>query len=173
MDSNIKLRILTGDDAEIWRVLRLEAIENEPEAFSSCEEDHHKLTLAEIKSRISSDTSNFVFGAFIGDRLLGMAGFYRDKGRKSEHKGHVWGVYVTREARGKGVGRALMNAVIERGTQVKGIDLVEISVAVTQTAATELYRSLGFETFGREPCALKVNGRYIDEEHMVMFVNRP
>jgi len=31
-----------------------------------------------------------------------------------------------------------------------------------------LYRSLGFELFGREPHALKVGGRFIDEEYMAM-----
>jgi hypothetical protein len=33
-----------------------------------------------------------------------------------------------------------------------------------------LYRSLGFESFGCERKALKIGGRYIDEENMVFQV---
>ena len=51
-------------------------------------------------------------GAFYDSRLIGMAGFYREKGLKSRHKGRVWGVYVTPEARGGGIGRKMMQALL-------------------------------------------------------------
>jgi ribosomal protein S18 acetylase RimI-like enzyme len=84
----------------------------------------------------------------------------------------VWGVYVTPEARGKGVGRKLMEAVLKRGAGIEGLEQILISVAMTQTAAIGLYRSLGFEPFGREPRALRIGDRFIDEEYMAMRVVR-
>jgi len=39
-----------------------------------------------------------------------------------------------------------------------------------QTAAIELYRSLGFRTFGTQQRALKLGDRYVDQEHMVLDV---
>jgi len=56
---------------------------------------------------------------------------------------------------------------------IAGIEQILISVATTQQAAVSLYRSLGFEAFGREPRALKVAGRLIDEEFMVLLLPRP
>ncbi len=35
-----------------------------------------------------------------------------------------------------------------------------------------LFRACGFEPFGVEPRALRVGGRYVDEEQMVLFLDR-
>jgi hypothetical protein len=45
---------------------------------------------------------------------------------------------------------------------------IALSVAITQAAAIALYQSL---RFGREHRALKIGGRYVDEEHMVLYLN--
>jgi hypothetical protein len=37
-------------------------------------------------------------------------------------------------------------------------------------AARALYRSFGFETYGTEPNALKVDDRYIDEDYMILRI---
>jgi len=37
--------------------------------------------------------------------------------------------------------------------------------------ARSLYRSLGFRSFGIEPRALKVDGSYVDQEHMVLEIS--
>jgi hypothetical protein len=41
-------------------------------------------------------------------------------------------------------------------------------VTETQAAAIKLYHSLGFETFGREPRALKIGDRMMDEDYMIL-----
>ena len=98
----IDLRFLAASDVDAYRNIRLEALESEPGAFGSSPEEHHGLSREEIAERISFDPSEkFVVGAFVGDRLVGTAGFFRHKGLKERHKGHIWGVYVAREARGK------------------------------------------------------------------------
>ena len=51
----------------------------------------------------------------------------RPAGLKERHKGPVYGVYVTRAQRGRGLGRALKTALLER--------------------------TCGFETYGTEPRA--------------------
>jgi len=80
----------------------------------------------------------------------------------------VWGVYVTPKARAAGIGRKLMRSLLERGLAVEGVEQVLLSVAATQEAAIRLYRSLGFEPFGREPRALKIGDQYVDEEYMIL-----
>lgn len=170
----MEIRILTASDAGAYWKIRLEALECDREAFSASAEEHRALTLKDVAARLhtADPVNNFVVGAFAGERMVGTAGFYRDQGLKDRHKGHVWGVYVTREARSKGAGRELMRALLQRAVQIAGVEQILLSVATTQDAAAALYRSLGFEPFGREPRALKIGERYIDEEYMVLFVKR-
>ena len=164
----MEIRFLTADDAGEWLRLRIEALAGDPQAFSASLDEYRSLSIDEVKRRLWSSEEAFVVGAFEHDRLFGMAGFFREKGPKTRHKGHVWGVYVTPEARGKKLGRQLMEKLLERGMAIDGMEQILISVAITQAAAVKLYRSLGFEPFGREPRALKVGGAFIDEEYMVL-----
>ncbi|MGB0006686.1 MAG: GNAT family N-acetyltransferase [Candidatus Sulfotelmatobacter sp.] len=170
----IDLRFLAASDVDAYRNIRLEALESEPRAFGSSPEEHHGLSREEIAQRISFDPSEkFVVGAFVGDRLVGTAGFFRHKGLKERHKGHIWGVFVAREARGKRAGRDMLRMLLERATHIEGIEQIMLSVATTQDAAVSLYRSLGFEPYGCERRALKIGDQYVDEEHMVLFIHKP
>ena len=168
----IEVRFLSPDDAAEWLRLRVEALKLAPEAFSASLEEYESLSLDEVKKRLWSDGDAFVVGAFQESRLIGIAGFYREKGPKSRHKGRVWGVYVTPKARGAGIGARMMQALLNRGAAVSGVEQVLLSVAATQEPAIRLYRSLGFESFGREPRALKIGDRYIDEEYMLLDLAR-
>jgi ribosomal protein S18 acetylase RimI-like enzyme len=166
------IRFLTSEDAREWMRLRLEALENEPSAFSSSPEEHYALSLEEVKRRLGSPNGDsFVVGAFDEGSLLGMAGFQREKGPKRKHKGRIWGVYVTSSNRGAGLGRQILQRVLDRVKQIEGVEQVLLSVTSAQVPAMKLYRSLGFEQFGREPRALKLRGDYLDEDYMFLSVN--
>lgn len=167
--TDVDIRILTAEDASAWRSVRLEALENDPEAFGASIEAHHRLTDDEIRGRVMLDISNkFVLGAFVHGELVGTAGFVREPGLKERHKGRVWGVYLRSSHRGTGVGRRMMTLLLEHARKIEGLEQINISVATTQTAAMALYRSLGFVSYGCEPRALRVHGRYIDEEHLML-----
>jgi ribosomal protein S18 acetylase RimI-like enzyme len=169
----MQIRDLTGADAsEYWRV-RLRALGGDPEAFSSSVEEHRALGMDEIVRRLEAmGGGSFVKGAFEEGVLVGTAGFHHEMGPKTRHKGRIWGVYMVPEHRGKGVGRSLLQAVLERASQTEGIKQILLSVTSSQVAAGKLYRSLGFEVYGCEPDALKIGGRFIAEEHMILYVKR-
>lgn len=167
--SEVEIRLLTADDAAAYSICRLRALELDPEAFSSSVEEHLNLSEDEIRRRLSSDPmNNFVFGAFADGKLVGTAGFVRERGPKVRHKGRIWGVYLDGDLRGRGVGSRLLRSVLQRAGDLEGLEQITLSVASTQTAAIALYRSLGFTPWGREPKALKVGKRYIDEEYMIL-----
>lgn len=164
----MQIRLLTPEDAGEWKRLRVEALRGDPRAFSASLEEYQALSLDEVKRRLWADGDAFVVGAFDGALLLGMAGFFRDRGAKSRHKGRIWGVYVTPAHRGEGLARKMMDLIVQRAATMTGLEQVLLSVAVTQSAAMGLYRSLGFESWGREPHALKVDGHPIDEEYLIL-----
>lgn len=169
----MEIRILTADDAPEWWRLRLEALEGDPDAFSASVREHQKLSLEDVQKRLGMGSEDqFVIGTFERDRLTGMAGFYREPGEKNRHKGRIWGVYVTPKSRGTGLGRNLLQTVIDRARTIDGLEQILLSVAATQTRAAGLYRSLGFASFGCEPRALKIGDRYIDEEYMILNLPR-
>jgi ribosomal protein S18 acetylase RimI-like enzyme len=168
----IEIRRLTEDDAPDFYRLRLEALEREPQAFSASPEEHRAMTIDAIAKRLGSASGdrNFVLGAIVEDRLVGMAGFYQEGGPKTRHKGHIWGVYVTEGWRGKGIARVLLSELIERVRAKPEIEQLHLAVAAGQDAAKRLYESLGFEVYGREPHAIQVGGSYMDEDLMVLHL---
>ena len=107
-------------------------------------------------------------GLFDGSPLVGTAGFYREHHEKLRHKGRIWGVYMAPEYRDKGFGQQLLTALIEAVRALPDLDAIFLSVAVPQESARRVYASLGFERFGIELRSLRVDNRYIPEEHLVL-----
>jgi len=165
----MEIRRLTDLDAESYRQLRHEALEREPQAFTESAAEHQAVTLETIRDRLVTAADNFVLGAFIDRQLIGMAGFFRRRGEKIRHRGEIWGVYVSEECRGKGVGRALLAELIGLVRLLPGIEQVALAVSCENSGAKALYESLGFEVYGCERRALKFSNGYVDEELMVLY----
>lgn len=159
------IRPLRADEPALYREIRLEALRLHPEAFGSSFEDEAARPLAFFEQRL---TGNKIFGGFRGLELLGTAGFMPESGAKRVHKGHLWGMYVRPEARGSGLARRLVEAVLEHAQYQ--VELIQLSVVLGNVAAHRLYLSLGFEPYGIEARSLKLEGRYLDEVHMVRML---
>ncbi|WP_315926493.1 GNAT family N-acetyltransferase [Mesorhizobium sp. SP-1A] len=163
---SIPIRPLTIADAVAYRRLRLAALIDSPEAFSSSPQDEEHLSDAEIAARAAPAPPGIVFGAFMGGELSGMAVYLPDTRLKTRHKGTMVGVYVAPALRGTGTGRRLVEHVV-RHAATQGV-ILQCVVAVGNEAARRLYRSLGFQPYGLERDAVFVNGRYFDDELLAL-----
>jgi ribosomal protein S18 acetylase RimI-like enzyme len=98
--------------------------------------------------------------------LLGVAGLAIREGEKERHKGLLWGMYVRPDARKAGVGRRLVEAVIDHARA--HVEVIQLSVISDNQPARRLYGSLGFVEYGLERDSLKQSGRYYDEILMAL-----
>jgi RimJ/RimL family protein N-acetyltransferase len=156
------IRPLCADEAALYRDIRLEGLRLHPEAFGSAFEQETAESLPFFEQRL---TGNTIFAGFHDQEVLGVAGFMPEPGLKRAHKGHLWGMYVRPAARGTGLAPQLVEAVLEFAKD--RVELVQLSVVSGNAPAHRLYVSHGFAPYGLEERSLKVDGRYLDEVHMV------
>ncbi len=117
-----------------------------------------------------ASASYFTVGAFEDGELVGTATFVRERGLKERHKGNVYGFYVAPVARRRGVGKALMTALLEKAGVATSLEQVRLTVSSRMSAAAALYRKFGFVSYGTELRALKIGDEYCDEDHMVLRI---
>lgn len=169
--SSCQYRPLCRDDWQAFRALRLKSIEDWPLALYPTYEEEASLAPEAIQDRIAETPSQVVFGAFDGGVLAGIAGLRRNPLVQVAHKGVLWGVFVHPDRRRDGLARQLLRALFAYA-HARGVTQVHLSVNAENPRAGNLYRSMGFEVYGREPGAMRVGGTFYDEELMVLRLGR-
>ena len=76
-------------------------------------------------------------------------------------------MYVTPDARSRGLGRALVDAATAHARAL-GVESLHLSVTDAHPAAKRLYETAGFVQWGTEPRSLKWKGECVDEHHLAM-----
>jgi RimJ/RimL family protein N-acetyltransferase len=159
----MQIRLLSATDAPSFQSLRLRALGEAPTAFSSSFEEEADRAPELVERRLASGGGRGVFGAFDGERLIGMAGLGRENGRKLSHKAFIWGVYVAPEVRGAGVSQRLIAEALGLARSIPEIRQVNLTVNAGNAPAMHLYASFGFEAFGVERASIIVDGIAYDE----------
>ncbi|MEC1523708.1 GNAT family N-acetyltransferase [Neobacillus niacini] len=167
----VKIRQLSAVDAEKYWNLRLEALQEAPEAFLTTYEDAIKREnpIAQVESNLSTE-GNYTFGAFDGDELIGVVTLIQEKAEKIQHRANIFAMYVTPKKQGAGVGEALLTEAIDKAKSIEAIEKINLSVMASNEPAKKLYTKLGFKVFGYEEKAMKLNGVYLDDEHRVLHL---
>ena len=162
MSDHFAIRILTPDDAAAWRELRTEMLRVAPESFHADLSEVAGWGEPEWRASIRP-LPDARFGLFHGAKLSGSACFFREKAVKLAHQGWMTAVYVRPELRGQGGGRKLVRAVIGHAREH-----VDVLLTGASLAGAPVYKAEGFETFGIERDASRVNGKPIDDELMTI-----
>jgi RimJ/RimL family protein N-acetyltransferase len=159
----IEIRRLASADAGAYREIRLAGLRDSPEAFGSTFARESAQPLVWFCDRLRDSQ---VFGAFRSIHLIGVAGFVIRAGEKERHKGLLWGMYVRPDARNAGVGRQLVEALIDHARD--HVEVIQLSLVSGNERARRLYASLGFVEYGIEKKSLKQDGHYYDEILMAL-----
>ncbi len=141
---NVVVRRLRSGDVDLFRTVRLAALEDSPDAFGetledACAADWHART---ISGATLSDRAVFLAAAH--DVPVGMV-FVRCAANPDP--AFLGGMWVSPEFRGRGIGRSLVQHAL---AFLRAAGQVEVSLWVTRGHSEVLgfYRSLGFRETG-------------------------
>jgi ribosomal protein S18 acetylase RimI-like enzyme len=163
---NQEIRRLTGNDAPAYRSMRLRALAEHPEAFTSSFDEEAMKGDDWYERRLQAPAQTF-WGLFQAGELRGMVGLERETKAKSRHKAKVVGMYIAQEYAGQGLGRQLVDRLIGEA-RAEGLELLVLTVTHGNSQASNLYERCGFRSFGVEPRAIKVDGRDFGKNHMYL-----
>lgn len=164
----LSVRPLTQDDAPAYGRLRLAGLKAEPRAFASSYAAEARLSLEDHRKTLAA---NRVMGGFDGNVLVASVGYFVPRHAAMAHRGHVWGMIVDTGHRGRGIGRAVLSALLE-DARAAALRQLHLGVGAYNVAAIHLYKRLGFCTYGTEPRALHIGDEDIDEHLMVLFLDK-
>lgn len=152
-------------DIDAYIRLREMMLADAPWAFGSSPGDDRGRNPEALRAGLSAERGA-ILAVKAGDELIAAAGVMREDKLKRRHLATVWGVFVRPEARGRGLGRAVVQGAIDVAREWPGVARVELSVSENAPAAQRVYEALGFVAWGREPEALRVDGVSYAEIHM-------
>ena len=131
---------LEPEEWPLYKALRLESLQVNPEAFGSTYDSAvahpDERWRGMLEAGRLSDTGFMLF-ARKGEEVLGMIGCFRPV---ADGPLQVVSYYVTPKARGQGLGRALLNRLIQDAAKVE----LRLAVRKGQSAAIAVYENAGF-----------------------------
>ncbi|MDC8830612.1 GNAT family N-acetyltransferase [Alteromonas gilva] len=146
--SKCSIRALSVNDWALYKSLRLRALQDSPEAFDSTfasesmlqdsawmaklERGEHKTMAIPLVAEIDGKPQGLVWGV---------------QHSNNDKAGYIYQMWVAADARGNGVGRELLDAVIAWARAAQ-LDWLELSVTPSNAAAILLYQSAGVEYAG-------------------------
>ncbi len=173
---NVVIQKLSLEHTSAYRELRLLSYQESPYAFSESYEDEHQKNIDDFKDEIIQDSypeEYFILGCFDGDKLVAFVKFKRDQRTKARHKAMVYAMYVHPDYRGKGLGKQLMQYILDKCGEMPDMEQIHLWVLHHKRAsAANFYKSLGFKSMSKVIADLKVENEYIDAEYMFYYLVR-
>ncbi len=160
---------LTPKDWKKLKDLRLEALREDGDAFGSSYAESAAHSDDEWKQKLANLKNPTVVVCDEG-QAIGMAGAYQEKGVNLKHIAYIWGVYLRKSYRGKGVSIKLMEALLVEIAKNTEIEKINLNVNTGRLSAVKLYKKLGFKIAGTLHKEMKFKGKYIDEHVMEKFL---
>jgi putative acetyltransferase len=130
-------------------------------------------SLEQIQRRLESsltDRNSHSLAAEVDGRLVGSATLHVGNAKR-RFTGDI-GIIVHDEYVGRGIGRALMEALLDLADNFLGLRRVELDVYTDNASAIHLYESLGFQREGVKRRAMFRGGRFVTDHASRASVRR-
>ncbi len=102
----------------------------------------------------------FFDGQLIGNSQIDL------KGKIESHVG-LFGISLSKDFRGEGIGTLLMEKLLEEARlNLKGLKIVILSVFANNPIAKKLYEKMGFKEYGNLPKGVLYKGEFVDHIYM-------
>lgn len=166
MNPHITIQKITPDDWEDYKKIRLEALQAEPQAYMTTYEQAKLYSDEDWKKYTTTAT---ILIAKTDTALIGTIGAYY-KTENNKLFAVVIGVYLNKDYRGKGMGRQLLDSVIEEIKREGVVKTVKLWVNTEQVSAVKLYERSGFKVIGTDNIILgdgKPHKEYIMEKAII------
>lgn len=163
--TTIEIKEILSPDIELYKLFLHAALENDKENLLITFNDN-KNAVFPTKDRNDS----FTLGAYSGNILAGVVSFTRDGDdrEKLRHKGFISTMYVTKQFRGYGIAKQLLEELIKKVKAIPGIEQINLIVISDNLTAKQLYEKFGFQKYGTELNSIKWEGKYWSEDLMVL-----
>ena len=170
----VLIRTATPDDAARTLAILTAAVAEgaytlaEPGERPTSEEEERRA----IEEHVARDGDLFLVAEAEGE-VVGWVAFESDRLRRTRHRGE-FSMFIDARWRGRGVGTALLEALLAWAAAHPVLEKVALAVFSTNDRAQALYRKLGFVEEGHCPSDMKLaDGTYIDSVLMYRFVKEP
>lgn len=114
------------------------------------------------------DANSHLLVAEADGKVVGVVGLSIMKNPRLRHAASL-GISVRKEYQGQGIGKKLMENILDLADNWLMLIRVELGVFEGNERAMKLYESLGFEVEGKRKYAAIRNGEYVDEYLMARY----
>jgi len=119
--------------------------------------------------RARSTDNALMLSAWLGDELAGTASFFGGQRPRVRHMGEM-GVTVRRTHWGRGIGAALVDALLRWARENEIVTKVNLRARADNARAIRLYESRGFVIEGRVSREFRIDGKHFDAVYMGLEV---
>ena len=156
------VRKFNGEDWQIYKALRLEALRLHADVFGTSYQDMVERPDAEWQAALEGSTQAF-FGLFDGDVMIGSGGvFMQDASSKT---GMLIGGYIREAYRGKGYSRLIYAARIQWAKESGLFDRLLIGHRKGNEASRRANQAFGFQFIGEREYIFGDGSKGIDMQY--------
>lgn len=127
--------------------------------------------LAQNLAELYDSINNVLMVAIVNGKIVGTASVSASNKRRMEHLGEV-GISVLKDYWGFGLGRAMMDSLIDWAAESGIIRRLELTVQKRNQRAIQLYEKVGFQTEAVMPRGAKTDdGEFLDVCLMSLLID--
>ena len=157
-------RVTPDDAVELLEHLKIAGGETDNLTFGA---EGLPVTVEQERQHLATQPECFpMFAARVDGRIVGNIGLHGSTRERMKHR-LSFGLSVEKAYWGKGIGSALLQTLIDFARE-NGFAVISLEVRSDNARAIALYQKFGFEKTGAFPGFMKIGGRMIDFDLMLL-----